>query len=445
MRLLPCCLLTIALIAAPALPAFAAPIAVGQRPAPPLTFTQLLQAPDGAKTDWPSLRGKVVVLEFWATWCAGCIENIPHLNALIDSIGPANIQFIAVDDEDPTLVKKFTNKIPIKGWLGLDTTKKIIEAYSAEVRPRTVVIDTQGRIAAILNPEQLNREQLLALADGKHVVFPADSMAPMREKALAEAKAAMDATNAASKSAGPKPLFDLSIRPGDPKGQISFITGAGKNDTSFRFDVTNAPLSMLFQVAGSLSPSRLTINGPADARYSVHISAPSGDLAQFAPAIQLALASAAGAKLIHVVEERDAWVLQATPKASVLLAHTISDHGSMCFYDRNSAKFLMVKTSLDTLASTLEGVLHAPVVNESNLTGEFDATFDLQKTDPASIKAALETNLGLTLVKAPRKIDRVVLDIPPTAPPSAPSPTPEQKAQSASVPGQTMQTIAVPR
>jgi len=36
-------------------------------PAPELSFTQLLQAPADAKADWPSLRGKVVVLEFWAT------------------------------------------------------------------------------------------------------------------------------------------------------------------------------------------------------------------------------------------------------------------------------------------------------------------------------------------------------------------------------------------
>jgi thiol-disulfide isomerase/thioredoxin len=47
-------------------------------PAPPLQFTQLLQAPEGARADWDALRGKVVVLEFWATWCEVCVAEPPH-------------------------------------------------------------------------------------------------------------------------------------------------------------------------------------------------------------------------------------------------------------------------------------------------------------------------------------------------------------------------------
>jgi thiol-disulfide isomerase/thioredoxin len=63
-------------------------------PAPPLQFTQLLQAPPGTKTDWESLRGKVVVLEFWETHCGPCIAEIPHLSKLIAELDPAKFQFI---------------------------------------------------------------------------------------------------------------------------------------------------------------------------------------------------------------------------------------------------------------------------------------------------------------------------------------------------------------
>ena len=81
-----------------ALQSQAATPAVGQ-PAPLLTFTQLYGAPEGTKTDWPSLKGKVVVLEFWATWCAPCIAEIPHLNEFATSLAASNVQFISVDDE----------------------------------------------------------------------------------------------------------------------------------------------------------------------------------------------------------------------------------------------------------------------------------------------------------------------------------------------------------
>src|SRR6202023_3997679 len=69
-------------------------------PAPPLIFSELLQAPSGARTDWPSLKGKVVVLEFWATWCSPCIASIPHINDLVASLDPARFQLISIDEED---------------------------------------------------------------------------------------------------------------------------------------------------------------------------------------------------------------------------------------------------------------------------------------------------------------------------------------------------------
>jgi len=141
--------LTLILSLAGAVPAMAATPTIGQ-PAPALTFTQLLNAPEGAKADWPSLKGKVVVLEFWATWCAPCIAEIPHLNEIAQSVAANNVQFIAVDDEDPAVVEEFLGKKPMAAWAGVDTSKKIFEDFGVQDRPTTIVIDTQGRVAAVL-------------------------------------------------------------------------------------------------------------------------------------------------------------------------------------------------------------------------------------------------------------------------------------------------------
>jgi thiol-disulfide isomerase/thioredoxin len=413
-----------ALAAASCLSARAAAPAVGQ-PAPALTFTDLLQAPAGAKTDWPSLRGKVVVLEFWATWCSGCVEEIPHLNSLIQSLDPNKVQFIAVDDEDPALVKKFLTTLPIGGWLGFDTSKKIVDAYGVTFRPRTFVIDSQGRVAAILQPNLLTKEQLLALAGGKPATFPAnDETAERREQAFKEAKAATDGVTAGID--GPKPLFDLSIRPGDPAGKTVFVhRRPGKTDNSYTEDMLNAPLSMLFSYAADMPQSRLVIHGTAPyEKYSLHLAAPDGDIHDLAPAIELAIATATGMKLSRVATEEDAYVLQATPKTASLLPPANSDRESYCFYNPNAAKLVMLKSTLGSLAQTLETVLDKPVVNETGIAGSFDANFDLPMGDVEAARAALEKNLGLTLVKAKRNIERVVLDAPPAPEKAADNPAP---------------------
>lgn len=56
---------------------------IGQA-APELGIEKFLQAPEGEKT-LSALKGKVIVLEFWATWCGPCVAAIPHLNQLHDS------------------------------------------------------------------------------------------------------------------------------------------------------------------------------------------------------------------------------------------------------------------------------------------------------------------------------------------------------------------------
>ncbi len=396
-----CCLPTAA-----STPNQATKLVVGQ-PAPSLNFTDLLQAPVGAKTDWPSLRGKVVVLEFWATWCGGCIVEIPHLNDLIQSLSPDKVQFIAVDDEDPAVVKKFLTTMPINGWLGLDTTKQIIKAYQAQVRPLTVVVDTQGRIAGILNPSLLTKEQLVALAGGKSVSFPVNEMAAIRDEAFKQAKLAADST--ATGTDGPKPLFDISIRPGDPAGKMMMVHRPSKKDDSYTYDALNLPLSLLLQNAAGIADSRLVIHADKGEKYSLHVSAPGGDLNDLAPAIQLAIVAASRRKLSHVSTMEEAYLLQTTPKAASLLTPA-EGKMSFCFYQSGNGKLMMMKSTLDSLASSLEDALNVPVVNETGITGEFTANLDLPKGDFEAAKAALEKNLGLTLVKAQRSIERLVLD-----------------------------------
>ncbi len=83
-------------------------------PAPPLELEKLLQAPAGMKANWPSLKGNVVVLEFWATWCAPCIAAMPHLNELTEQFKDKAVKFISITDEDEATVAPFLSRRTIK-------------------------------------------------------------------------------------------------------------------------------------------------------------------------------------------------------------------------------------------------------------------------------------------------------------------------------------------
>src|SRR5439155_4111948 len=106
-------------------------------PAPELRLEKVLQAPAGTKTDWASLRGKVVVLEFWATWCAPCIAAMPHLNDLAEKFKDRRLQVIAITDESESFVAPFLQRRVIKGWVGLDEDRSVFDAYGVRGIPRT--------------------------------------------------------------------------------------------------------------------------------------------------------------------------------------------------------------------------------------------------------------------------------------------------------------------
>jgi len=138
--------------------------------APPIDVQQLLQAPDGSRATWDSLHGKVVVLEFWDTWCPSCINQIPHLNELADELKDEPVQFISVTDEDQKTILPFLARTPIHGWVGLNTTGSMFNTYGIdEGRPLTVIVRPDGVVDARIRPYSvtLTAQNLTNLVAGK--------------------------------------------------------------------------------------------------------------------------------------------------------------------------------------------------------------------------------------------------------------------------------------
>jgi len=150
------------------------PPSVGDVP-PALELQTLLQGPDSAHVTWDALKGKVVVLEFWATWCGPCVAAIAHMNELEDAFKDRPVQFIAITDEDKPTITEFLTKKPIHGWVGLNPDKSMAKSYAVSGIPHTVIVGSDGRIAAVTYPMMLQTANLENILAGKASGLPETS------------------------------------------------------------------------------------------------------------------------------------------------------------------------------------------------------------------------------------------------------------------------------
>lgn len=93
-------------------------------------------------------RGKVVVVNYWATWCGPCVHEIPALNRAVQEFGD-EVVFLAVTDEDFPIVEKFVKKNPIAAKVARFTSAPAtgkMAAFAYGARPTTMVIDREGKV-----------------------------------------------------------------------------------------------------------------------------------------------------------------------------------------------------------------------------------------------------------------------------------------------------------
>lgn len=116
----------------------------------PLASDFTLRSLDGPNLRLQEQRGHVVMVNFWATWCAPCRKEMPHLNRLYEKYQPAGFVLLGVNvDEDPRKAAGVAQKLGVKFPVLLDSNKAVGKSYDLSAMPSTVIIDRNGRVRYI--------------------------------------------------------------------------------------------------------------------------------------------------------------------------------------------------------------------------------------------------------------------------------------------------------
>jgi cytochrome c biogenesis protein CcmG, thiol:disulfide interchange protein DsbE len=126
----------------------------------------------GKPTHLSDLRGKVVILNFWASWCPPCVEEAPSLNRLQKHIASRNALILGVAaDENPAAFEKFLSEQAIvfptyRDPATKDQRSPIAVSYGTVMIPETYVIDRHGKIARkFIGFQQWDSPDMLAYFD----------------------------------------------------------------------------------------------------------------------------------------------------------------------------------------------------------------------------------------------------------------------------------------
>lgn len=106
--------------------------------------------PAAAAPDWPplkSLNGKVVLVDFWASWCAPCLQSFPWMNELQQKHSEEGLVILAINlDQDRALADAFLKKVPAKFRVEYDAEGTIARQFDVQAMPTSFLIDRAGRV-----------------------------------------------------------------------------------------------------------------------------------------------------------------------------------------------------------------------------------------------------------------------------------------------------------
>lgn len=361
---------------------------------PAFTLSQVVNRASGAFTSTEA-KGKVLIVEFWGTWCGPCIPALVHLDSLQQAF-PRDIQVIGVADDSEQRLRTFLARRPVQTALAAaaDHSLPIYQYFPHNMVPHTIVIGKDQRVLAITRPGELTATALQSILAGKQV-------------ALQVKHDVMVANPLVFFPADTATQFAVSVRP--------YLQGQGsqlRRDQTpglqgRRLTAINMPVATLFQEAYGLShlrlrsslPSTQTSQEPANL-VCVDLIVPPTEKMRLLEHLREELPRHFPVQARTLRETRPVYVLRQRKSANQWPQSSKPESGMF------SGRGLEIEGGrVELLREFLENMSSKPVVDETGLTGYYDLKLELQPEDGrAEIQKRLH-KMGLELQEASREIE----------------------------------------
>lgn len=106
-----------------------------------------LKSSTGENLRLSELRGEVVMINFWASWCGPCRQEMPLLDELYNRYRPMGFTILGVNvEEDSTKARQMLDDIPVDFPILFDNQSKVSELYDVVAMPSTFLVDRDGRV-----------------------------------------------------------------------------------------------------------------------------------------------------------------------------------------------------------------------------------------------------------------------------------------------------------
>ncbi len=377
-------------------------------------FQGLLNAPNPT-VSMNDLKDKIVILEFWATWCGPCIPAMTHLDA-IQKRYPNQVQVIAISDETPERLERFIKNKPSSLWFLSDPDHSFQTYFPYHAIPHTVLIDKSGKLVANTSPNEISESVIEQLLKGE--------MVKVKEKK--DAQSSFDFL----KDYFPKPenFNDYSFEI-QPKIQGGFPIAKRYTPTNpwygRRITMLNNAIDLIYRNLYNKSVSETIYEGVEKEifypntgtaeQYCIDIIVPKGKDSEISKYAQDQLQKLNLPYLAKLEKRQSECYVFTVADAS--LVESYRSKGNDQTTSNASQPNIIRATSyhkknvpLDDLLNHFKqfGILKIPVVNETMVKGNFDLDFEFDAENPNSFKEVL-TKLGLKAERKTREIEFLVI------------------------------------